>query len=593
MAKAPHRVLFSVNAAALAAALLLSTGCHRNTALPVQGPEPFTAQLPEVDGIQAILSLRHPGLVNQDLEKLMVGVPETGILRMLLSQCAAYGYPDFSDIAAGSNIGVAILGVSAADLKANSVVYVGFAKLKKGGKLWALLNAAHLAAQESGEWVMFAKDPASLAKLKTPETVMAFLEKPQAADIRLWGQTSPELLAGLKERLMLPFDARIASLTQEEQKAAHGYIDALFSMFSQLHSVDISLGFDDAGFKMAESAQFLPETPIGTFLRYRAGPHPDVAGFVSADALGTMIIRQNPKAVSDLSGSIIDTLAAVDYPKVSGPLKELKASYGPMMAASSGGGAATIDLAFGSKNGREQMTPEFFYVLSGQFTREIVRAYAKSTQALTTDFSSFVAGKIASAPGVAAIAPSFPYTYAEDSLNIDGIPFDCWTLPVVVDGRELSRTTEYFGVADGTFIMASSEAALRKHLPGLMSRTALSDGIRMAEGPGEIARMELNGGKLVDVFAAAAKLDLADPVTKTRIDGLKADYAAGEPASAAVTAGQAKGTVSLSIPYKFIEGSVHLGQYMSAKKVNLFSLMAGAAVPPAASKPPGLGAASP
>ena len=583
----PRRVRLSINAAAAAAALLLSAGCHKNAALPVQGPEPFTAQLPEVEGVQAILSLRHPALVTQDLEKLMANVPEAGILRLALSQAAAYGYPDFPDVAAGSNVGVAILSLSGADLKAKSVVYVGFAKLKKGGGLWSLLNMAHLAAQEAGEWVMFAKDDASLAKLKSPEAVMAYLDKPQAEDVRLWGRVSPDFLAGLRDALMPGLDARISSLTEDQRKAAHGYIDALYSWLLQLHSVDVSMGFDDFGFKIAESAQFLPETPIGTFLRYREGPHPEVAGFVSADALGTMIIRQNPKAVSDLTGAVLDALIAVDVPAASAPLKELKASCVPMMAASSGGGAATFDLAVGKRNGRQQLTPEFFYALSGQFTREIVRAYAKSALSLSKGFSSFIAGKLASAPGAGALSPSFPYTYAEDSLSVDGVSFDCWTLPVVANGKEISRTTEYFGAVDGNFIMAGSETALRKHLPALKARTALADGIRMAEGPGEIARMNLNGGKLVDVFAEAAGVDLGDAGTKSDLDGLKADYAAGEPASAAITVGQAKGSVTLSIPYKFIEASVHFGKFIGAKKVNLFSLMTGAATPPEGSRPPG------
>ena len=587
MATVPRQVLLSISAVASAAALMLSAGCHKNASLALPGPEPFTAQLPEVEGVQAILSLRHPALLNQDLEKLMVNVPEAGIIRMALAQAAAYGYPDFPDIAAGSNVGVAILSLSGADLKAKTVVYVGFAKLKKGGGLWSLLNMAHLAAQETGDWVMFAKDQASLAKLKSPGAVMAYLEKPQAEDIRLWGRVSPDLLAGLKGALMPGLDARIASLTQDQRKAAHGYIDALYSWLLQLHSVDVSMGFDDFGFKIAESAQFLPDTPVGTFLRYREGPSPEVAGFVSADSLGTVIFRQNPKAASDLTVAILDSLIAVEYPSGSGPLKEMKASFGTMMAASSGGGAAAFDLAVGKRNGREQVTPEFFYALSGRFTREIVRAYAKSSLTMSKDFSSLIAGKLASVPGAGGLAPSFPYTYAEDSLNIDGVSFDCLALPVAVNGREISRTTEYFGAVDGNFLMASSESALRKHLPALRAKTALADGIRMAEGPGEIARMNLNGGKLVDVFAEAAGLNPGDPDTKSELAGLKADYAAGEPASAGVTVGQARGSVTLSVPYKFIEASVHFERYMGAKKVNLFSLMAGAAMPPAGSKPPG------
>jgi hypothetical protein len=582
MATFLRRVLFPLNAFVLAAALLLPTGCHKNTAPPVQVPEPFTAQLTEVDGVQAILSLRHPKLVNQDLGKLMVGVPETEMLRMMLSQTAPYGYPEFSDIAEGSNIGVAVLSLSGADLKAKSAVYVGFAKLKEGGKLWGLLNMVHLAIERKGEWVIFAKDAASLAKLKSPDGVIAYLEKPQAEDVRVWGRMSPEFLAGLRDLILPGFDSKIADLPADQQKAARGYFDAVHSLLSQLHSVDLSLGFDDLGFNLTESAQFLPESPIGKSLRYKPGPHPDVAGLVSADALGTMVIRQNPKSASDLYDAVFDPLIAVDFPQVSERLKEFKANCDAIMAAGSGGGAGAFDLNFTDKEGRGQLKPGFFYVLSGQFTKELVRTYAKSTQAITRDFMAFVARKA----GSGAMAMSFPYTYAEDSLTVDGIAFDCMTLPAVVNGKELSRSTEYFGVVDGNFVMADSEATLNKHLPALMAKTALADGIQSPEGLGEIGRVAVNGAKLVDGIAAAAKLDLNDHDVKAQVDTLKADYAAGGPASLIITVSQAKGTGNLFVPYKFMETSFHLGQYMSAQNVNLFKLMAATGRSPAPQSSP-------
>ena len=113
-----RRVLLSLNAAVAASALLFSAGCHKKEAPQAEGPEAFTAQLPEVEGVQAILSLRHPSLINQDLEKLMAGVPEAGVhAGGAFYTTAAYGYPEFTDIAAGSNVGVAVLSLSGAEIK--------------------------------------------------------------------------------------------------------------------------------------------------------------------------------------------------------------------------------------------------------------------------------------------------------------------------------------------------------------------------------------------------------------------------------------------------------------------------------------------
>jgi hypothetical protein len=51
-----------------------------------------------------------------------------------------------------------------------------------------------------------------------------------------------------------------------------------------------------------------------------------------------------------------------------------------------------------------------------------------------------------------------------------------------------------------------------------------------------------------------------------------------------VTVGQAKGQVELAVPYKFIEASVHLSQYLSARKFNLLQLFT-PAPPPRAVRP--------
>jgi hypothetical protein len=65
------------------------------------------------------------------------------------------------------------------------------------------------AIQKHGDWVLLAKDPASLAKLKSPDAVIAYLEKPQTEDIRFWGRASPELLSWLQDRLVQSFNAKL------------------------------------------------------------------------------------------------------------------------------------------------------------------------------------------------------------------------------------------------------------------------------------------------------------------------------------------------------------------------------------------------
>jgi hypothetical protein len=576
MSSTLRSVLRPLSAVFLAAAMLMPLACHK-AAAPVEVPEPFTGQLPEVDGVQAIVSLRHPKLVNDDLGKLMAGVPETALARMMLSQYAAFGYPDFTEITAGSNIGVALLSLSAADLKAKNTVAIGFAKLKEGGKLWGLLVAQGMVMQKHGDWVLIAKDDASLAKLKSPDAVAAYLEQPQAEDLRLWGRLTPEFLAGIKDQVATGIDGDGNTLSAEQKKAAHAYCDVLFTLLGEIHSADISLAFADEGIHLDYGLQALPDTPLGIYLRYKPSPAPAIASYFSGDSLAAMSFHNNPQAVVVLFDSILDPLIAVDYPPAAGPLKDFKTSVDAQMALNSGQGVAAFDLAVGPKDGRDQVQPEFVFVNSGTFTPESVRNYLKSTRAVTDEFTQLMQAQGKKTPGVNVSTTIAPYV--ENAVTIQGCVFDSWTTTVAMNGKTLSTRTDFGGVVDGSLVMASSEDALKARVPALLAKVALPDALPVPAIPGEVGHGQINGGKLVDLMVAAAKLDLTDSDTKAQVDGLKAAYGTDAPVSFSVIFGQAKVSENTVVPYKFIEGTIHLGQYLSARKFNLLSLFAPGAPP--------------
>ncbi len=135
--------------------------------------------------------------------------------------------------------------------------------------------------------------------------------------------------------------------------------------------------------------------------------------------------------------------------------------------------------------------------------------------------------------------------------------------------------TQYLGDVDGNLVMADKDATLESQLPALRAKTVLADCIRAPETSDEYSRITLNGGKLRT--CRERRFDLKDAEVRPRSTIWKAAYAASGPASAVITAGQAKGTSTLSIPYKFISASIHLGAYMSAQRLNLIGLLAPAA----------------
>ena len=598
MEKSRFQVARALGAAALAIGLLLPAACHKQPGVaapaavpavpppppPAPTPEPFTGTLPEVDGIQAIVTLRHPKLINRDLANLMTGVPETALLRMALIRFSAFGYPEFSDLAPGSNVGIAVLSVTADDLRDKKSAVVGFAKVREDGKLWKVVTAAHLAYVKYGDWVMIAKTYGELNRLKSPEGIIAYLEKPQAEDVVVWGRVTPDLLASLRAAFGPAIKAKLSGLKPDEQRAVAGYLGAMLSLASQVHSGGLSLSIADTSLKLEESMQFLPDTPLGTYFRYKPGPTPAIAQHVTSDALVTIVARPVPKAQSDLSDSLLDALIAVDYPPAERRLKAYKASFDQFAKASDGGAAAVVDLVPGEANGRAQPVADTFNVVSGQFTMDLARDYIKGVRGLTADAVRFVLGRLKSASGAAAVESSS--SYVENALVVDGQSFDSYSLSVLVNDREASRKTQYYGVVDGSLVMADSRKAIEDHLPALLSKAPIADGIRVPQGADDQALITLNGGGFVDFIVHAAKLDLGDPDIKAAVDGLKSDYAADGPITAVLSSSQAKATFALTIPYKFIETSVHLGEFVQAQKINLAAAFGGAAPrPPAVPSP--------
>jgi hypothetical protein len=287
----------------------------------------------------------------------------------------------------------------------------------------------------------------------------------------------------------------------------------------------------------------------------------------------------NPQAMRDLTGALLDPLIAVDYPSASNRLAKLKASFLEWAAGSDGGFAGVFDLGFGPKEGRDQVIPEIFFVDSGSFTKEEFRNYYKNAQDFSHQLSRIMLAELKALNAAAAFDSKA--VYAENVVAVDGISFDTSSVTTTVDGRAAGRNTQYLGVVGGNVVVADSEATLGKYLPAVLANTALADGIHIAANPGEFGWMAINGEKLVDLIVEAGKLDLADDDVRSEVNSLKTSYASGGPISAVFTAGQARGTCTVTIPYKFVATSIHLGQYLSAQRINLGKLFGKPAAPPA------------
>jgi hypothetical protein len=274
-----RRLLLTVASAfALAASLQFTTGCRpKNESGQSSEVQKFTGKLTEIEGVQVLYTLRHPKLINLELEKLMTQIPEAAMARMFMGNLAAFGYPEFSELAANTNIGVAMLDTSGAETQSGKPVVVGFAKLKENGKIWNFLNQSGFVFQKQGEWVLISKDVTAFAKIKAPAAIIAQIEQPQDEEVRIWGRVSPSLLATAKETLIPALDAKLSARTPEEKKAILAYVDVLWGYVAQLHSGGASLDLNDQGIAIGYNGQFLPDTAVGRALRRDLGPSPKIA----------------------------------------------------------------------------------------------------------------------------------------------------------------------------------------------------------------------------------------------------------------------------------------------------------------------------
>ncbi|CAM3036063.1 hypothetical protein [Rariglobus hedericola] len=555
--------LISLGALMLVTALCFNTACSPKAKTQ---PEPFTAKLTEIEGVQAVYTLRHPKLISNELDKLMVEVPEAALLRMGLMQLTAFGYPEFSEIEAGSNIGVVMLDVNADELKTAQPTLVAFAKLKEGGKIWSLLSQSGLALQKHGEWIWIAKDASSFDKIKSAEAITTFIAQPQTEEIRVWGRVSPALLAAAKNAIFPQLETKLASRTPAEQKAALDYANVLWGYLAQLHSGGGSFDLNDQGLSLSYYGQFLPDSATGRFLRYAQSPSPKIAESIPADGLFSVVVRQNMHGQIEFVTGLLDTLSAVPYPSGSEALKSAKAAYLSLSEHNDGG--AVISMNMSLPKGTQAPELDMLGVNTGKFTEAEINAAYKNMMGLSKEFTNTML-LAASSLNPATPAPGIQQELTENALTIDGTKFGSivTTTTMSVGGKDqVTKTTQYYGVVGGNLVYASSEASLRAKLPAIAAKRPVDHPIKLTLQNDEVAVMAIHGEKIVDTVVAGASFDAADTDIQAQIKTLKDGYAAGEPVKATVTASQAKAAVTISIPYKFVSQSVRLFQFASAYK---------------------------
>ena len=566
--------LTGVSALALAASFQFTTGCRPKsettdavTAPQANEPEKFTAKLTEIEGVQMLYTLRHPKLINQELDTLMTEIPEAALARMFLGNLAAFGYPEFSELAAGTNIGIAMLEVSEAELASGNPTLVGFAKLKEGGKIWKVLSQRGLALQKQGDWVLISPHADAFAKIKAPAAIIAQIEQPQDEEIRLWGRTSPALLDRVKKAIIPQLETKLTSLTPEEKKAALAYVDVLWGYLAQLHSGGGSFDLNHQGISIGYNGQFLPDSATGRFLRRDLGASPKIAESVPADGMITVLVRQNIPGQVEFATGLLDALIAVDYAPVASSLKTIKDTYLAFSKNNDGGAALSMNMTFPADG--KQPEVDMFGVYSGKFTEaQVFKAY-QDTLDLSKTFTQ-VALQAATSLVPGAEIPQIDQKLNENALTIDGIKFGSVvsTTKINVLGQEqVTTTTQYFGVAAGNLVYSTNEAALRAKLPAIVAQRKVENPIKLTLKGDEMMAFAVHGEHLVEAVLTGVKLDRNDTDIQAQIKSLKDGYAAAEPIKATLNTSQAKASVNVVIPYKFIAQSIRLGQFSSAHKV--------------------------
>ena len=561
------RIHFTAAVCALALAAVSSTS---SCSQPPPAPEAFTAQLEEIEGAMVFASLQHPKLVIQGLNRLIADVPEASYARIMLeSSLDQFGYPEFSEIAAGSNIGLIMPSVPFEQFLEGGSLPVLFIKLKPDGKIWnALTDMAGLSVRQHGEWAMFAPMPGALAAVKNPDAVIARLEKPQAEHLRVWaGGFSAETIASCKSLLNDAISHAInkGSLPDAEKTAFTAYIRLLFDeIFDSVHSAHVSIHLGDTGLQLAYGGQYKPDTPIGTLLRYRSEATPAAAQYIANDALITASTRFVPKAAQDYIEHLTGLLLKVDYPPLSVPLAKLMQDSADYWKQTDGCSAITMDMEMDFENPLvPKISSDTFVVDSGKFDQKGLK-YTTASVEFAQQFMSHLMNVAGQSGG--PNLPGFSITSKPESLKIEGTSFDEITIAFTGlpdDMPAPPAQTYYFGIAAGNLVLGTSESVLQKRLPVFLAKKPLPNSVAAANPlqPHDILSMSLNGGALVDLVCKTMKIDLADADRKAAFDSVKDTYNQTTPARCIVQVRQAGGSYKVDIPYKFIAASAKLGQY--------------------------------
>lgn len=549
-----------ISLGALSVTGLFFAGCKPKTPLGATA-EPFTAELTEIPGVQAVYTLRHPKLVLNDLDKLMTAVPETSMLRMFMGTLVPYGYPEFAELAADTNIGIALLEMDAAQATTATPDVVAFAKLQPSGKIRTALEQSGLTLETHGEWTWISRSAASFAKVTAPDVITAYISRPQTEELRVWGRLSPALMAKGKGLVDPWLKAKLAARSSGERQAVQGYVDVFWSYLAQIHSTGGSLDLNDTGLTLSGSAQFEPDSTTGTWLRYAPGVAPKIATSIPSDGLMAVVVRQNmPGQVKFING-MLDALIAVDYPKASAVLTTVKANYQRFSEQSDGGAAMTIGMNLANLAADPEV--DMFGVYTGKFSQDDVTAYYRTSRVLAERFTNSFLSNLASAD-LNVPAAHYRSEIIENALTVEGVRFDALETTItsgLAGDVHTATTTQYYGVAKGNLIIASSENALRAKLPGVLAGKPVANAIPAALTGDQIAVVTVRGSAIVDRVVEAIKPDLTDVDIQAEIKALKDGYAAAAPASMLIGASQAKAYLTYTLPYSFIAQSMRLAQF--------------------------------
>jgi len=563
--------------AVLALALSLLAGSHSKT----PAPEAFTdtARLENIDGAAAFYTFQHPKLIAQGINKLTAEIPEASYLNMVL---AAYGgrlgYPEFTEIAAGTNVGIYQAAMSLDELQRHrQPVFILFVKLKENGKIWnALTNQIGLQSRKLGDWAMFAKNTADFDAVKNTGALIARLSAPQAETCRAWFCLNGDTAAPYKTLLTDAISKTLSrsALADAEKTAFAAYARVIIGeILDSTHSATITLNLGDTGVSITEGAQFKPDSPVGIFSRYRSDATPDIARYIANDAIISGVFRFTPKAQRDLSDYLINTVLKVDYPPVSEPLAQFQKNIGSYWEQIGGCGALTINQKIDLANPRgPKFTADTFAAYSGKFdppsTRQYLQSVVGMAQGLMANMLDVVRANITRAR--ADDLPQISITSATDALTVGDINFDSMTINITPAKQSvhIPPQTTYFGVADGSLVSSSNEATLKKRLPALLAQNPLPDNVAAANPlqPYDLLSMILNGAPLADMVCDAAKIDLTDTDAQATIADIKESYQQSGPARMTVEARQATLALKVDIPYKFISAGVKLGRYVYSVK---------------------------